>query len=727
MFLLATSFLYAEKVEVSDAMQVARNFYSQTSNKPVAASLAYVVRNTDATNGVALQEPLYYIFNMAENKGFVIVSAESLTRPVIGYNTQGKFVLEKAPSVITSWLEKYAKQIAYVKANRTVTTTAISTQWNNYLNNVTSTSKQLRAGGAVGPLLTTTWDQDLYYNALCPADANSPNGYGGNVPTGCGATAMSQIMRYWSYPAQGTGSHSYTSNYGTLSANFGATTYNWANMPNSLTSPNNDVATIMYQCGVAVEMTYQYNESLSYILNSGGVPASCQDAYTTYFGYDAAKIQGLVRANYAETDWKNLILADLAAGRPIQYAGSGSDGGHTWVLDGADGSGNFHLNWGWSGTDNGYYSIDALDPAPQPNGNYDNNESMLTGIQPTNITPNTSSIDLYAGITVTPDPIQFNTPFTVFTNLFNNGTTSFNGEYCAALFDASGNFIRYIGPILSTNGNALLAGNYYTGGLTFSDSSTITLTAPGNYTIGIYYLPDGTSNWLQAGAGGYTNPIDITIQGPSNSIIDLYSDIVASPSTFIQGQAAAVTVNLINNGSTTYLGTYEAVLLDLSGNLVESLGTYTESVGLPAGDIYTPALTFNSNSITAPEGEYILAIGEEQSGTSNYYYCGGQTYSNPILIDVVNSGFSTAVQQVSATSVKVYPNPARDFITIDAGNANGNYTLKISDAIGQVISESQGDLNGQKISCNVNSWATGVYNIQLKTEAGLVNTKFVIK
>ena len=352
---------------------------------------------------------------------------------------------------------------------------------------------------------------------------------------------------------------------------------------------------------------------------------------------------------------------------------------------------------------------------------------MLIGIQPLNITPNASDIELYAPITVNPDPIPFNTVFTVSTNLVNDGNSGFNGEYCAALFDASGNFVRYIGPILSTNGNALLAGNYYTGGLTFSDSSTITLTAPGNYTIGIYYLPSGSNNWLQAGSTNYTNPVSVTINGPSNSNISLYSNISPSPATFFQGQPASVTVNLINNGSTTYLGTYEAVLLDLSGNLVQSLGTYTESVGLPAGDIYNPSLTFNSNSITVPEGEYILAIGEEESGTSNYYYCGGQTYSNPILIDVVNSGFSTAVQQVATTSIKVYPNPARDFITIDAGNNNGNFTLKIFDAIGQVISETQGDLNGQKISINVNSWAVGVYNIQLKTEAGLVNTKFVVK
>ncbi len=669
--------------------------------------------------------PLYYVFSTGE-KGFVIISADDLVKPVLGYSTDQPFSIKNAPPVITGWLEKYSNKIAFIKANRNSTAENITRLWTNLYNNSPGTLNQLKAGAAIGPLLTTTWDQDLYYNAMCPADASSPYGYGGNVPTGCGATAMSQIMRYWGSPTQGTGTNSYTSNYGTLSANFGATTYNWANMPNSVTSPNTDVATIMYDCGVAVDMIYGPNESSSYLLNIGGVPASCQDAYVTYFGYNANTIQGLQRANYADADWINLIQTELNSSRPIQYAGSGPDGGHTFVLYGSDGAGNFHINWGWSGTDNGYYSIEALDPGPQANGTFDQNESMLTGIEPTNVTVVTSGINLYAATTVSPNPIAFDSTFTVFCNVVNTGSSGFNGSICAALFDANGNFIRYIGGIFNTP-SALGAGNYYVNGLYFNDT-TAAVTVPGTYTIGIYYLATGGNTWTLAGASSYTNPITVTINGPYNSNISLYSNITATPSTLVQGQAATINVNLINNGTATYTGAYEAVLLDLYGNFVEQIGTYQETTGIPAGDVYNPPyINFNTSNITAPEGEYILAIGEEAAGTSNWYYCGGQSYQNPILIYVINSGFALAVNEIAGQTVKVYPNPASNNITIDAGELRGDYTLKIFNTVGQSRAEHNGILNGQALSIDVSDYAAGMYVVQLKTESGIMNAKVVVK
>ena len=456
-FSLYTAATFAKSVDVNYAMQVAQNFYQQTTGKPATLTLAYQCLNADATNGLQVGEPIYYAFNVAGNKGFVMVAGDDLVKPILGYNTKGQFIIQKAPPVIADWFAKYAKQIVYTKVNQVPVKPAITNQWNSFYNNVANTAKQLRSGTAIGPLLQTTWDQDLYYNAMVPQDASAPTGYGGNCPTGCGATAMSQIMKYWAYPTQGTGNNSYTSNYGTLSANFGTTTYNWANMPNSVTSPNTDVATIMYDCGVAVDMVYTPNESSSYLL-SGGVPASCQDAYTTYFGYNPATIQGLQKANYpTESDWTNLIQTELQNNRPIQYAGQGPDGGHTFVLDGADGTGNFHINWGWSGSDNGYYGIDALDPAPTPNGTYDQQESMLIGIEPLNVTISPSGVELYVATTVTPNPIAFDQTFTVTTNLINNSAAPFNGSYAAALFDNAGNFIRVDNVQITVNNlNALI-------------------------------------------------------------------------------------------------------------------------------------------------------------------------------------------------------------------------------------------------------------------------------
>jgi hypothetical protein len=730
LFLLSSAAVFSSSVDVNRAMQVAQTFYKQSTGQIPVLSLAYQCTNTDPANGVGLGENLYYVFNVSGNGGFIMVSAEDAARPILGYNTTGQFAINNAPPVIADWFVKYSKEISYAKANTVIATKEVTDKWARYAQDPAHITKQLRASNAVGPLLNTTWDQPYPYNILCPQDASAPNENNGRVLTGCGATAMSQIMRYWSYPAHGTGQNSYQSNYGTLSANFGSTTYNWANMPNSVTANNvsNDVGTLMYDCGVAVDMIYGPNESSSYILPGNGVPASCMAAYTAYFGYDATTIQGYERGNYpTESTWLSFIDAEMAASRPIQYAGSGTSGGHTFVLDGADGNGNYHINWGWSGVDNGYYSVDALAPGPYANGDFSSNESMICGIQPPNTTVVSSGIELYEAITATPNPVPFLQTFTVTTNLYNNGSSSFSGAYCCALFDVKGNFIRLIGDILYTGSNPLPSGDYYNSGLTFTDTST-SVTVPGTYSLGIFYQPTGVSTWTLAGQSTYSNPISITVSAPIDNIA-VASTIVPSPSTFVQGQAASVNVNIGNNGTSTYYGTYEAVLLDLQGNYVETIGTYTESTGLPAGyDYLSPYLTFSSSNIASPQGLYILAIAEEAQSTSQYYYCDGTTYINPILINVVNSTIGVlAVTDVNSDALKIYPNPATNVINIDAGDVRGSYTLTIFNTLGQQMNESAGVLNGQKLTADVSGFAEGLYTVQLKTASGSLNSRIVVK
>jgi len=218
----------------------------------------------------------------------------------------------------------------------------------------------------VGPLLTTTWNQWPYYNDFCPP----------GTPTGCVATAMAQIMKYHNHPAQGTGSHSYShATYGTLSADFGATTYQWNNMPSSLTAGStpeqkNAVATLMYHCGVAVEMNYTPSVSLA---NS----YSFKYALPTYFKYDGG-IDLKQRSEYFGNDagWHDLLKNELDAGRPIFYAGASSTGGHAFVCDGYDDGGCFHFNWGWSGSGDGWYVTSNL-----VNG-YNNSQEIVLNIKP---------------------------------------------------------------------------------------------------------------------------------------------------------------------------------------------------------------------------------------------------------------------------------------------------------------------------------------------------------
>jgi PKD repeat protein len=196
---------------------------------------------------------------------------------------------------------------------------------------------------------------------------------------GCVATAMGQIMKYWNYPPHGIGSSSYMdSPFGTLYADFDSTQYDWSQMPLNVTRTNSSVATLMYDCGVGVQMAYSDTSSGSYII-TGDDPVCAQSAFVQYFGYSGASIQGLYRQNYSDNDWTTLLEDELNNKRPFLYAGSGNQGSHAWVCDGYDATGYFHMNWGWAGYEDGYFSLDALNPDNIP---LNSDEEALIGIGP---------------------------------------------------------------------------------------------------------------------------------------------------------------------------------------------------------------------------------------------------------------------------------------------------------------------------------------------------------
>jgi len=355
-FILSAGFIQAAPVKPSLAKQVAQNFYTQNAKTEITSiNLAYT--GLTATGQVA-----YYAFNV--NNGFVIISGDDNASPVIGYSTETLFVIPDAATTIGHWLATRTKEIESIQKLHNLPTAEVGLNWMKYKNNDPSVIQRRVSNAAstmntaVAPLVQSTWNQSPFYNAQCP---------GGSV-TGCVATAMAQIMRFWNYPAKGTGSSSYcdcssqgySNNYGTLSANYGVTTYNWANMPLHVTSANADVATLNYHCGVSVEMDYDPAGSGAWVITADD-PVCAQSSYVNYFGYDPTTIQGLNRYNYDDTTWTDLLKNDINIGRPIQYVGDDpNEGGHTWVCDGYDQNDFFHMNWGWGGSDNGYFFIDNL-------------------------------------------------------------------------------------------------------------------------------------------------------------------------------------------------------------------------------------------------------------------------------------------------------------------------------------------------------------------------------
>jgi len=405
---LATT-VFAKHVPMETAKSVAKTFWEQNVQKGNIFKAGNVFNDisgqTEFTN--------LYIFNT--NGGFVIVSADDAAKPILGYSQQGSFDPNNIPVNARAWLKGYNSEIQYAIDNNIEAGEETHNTWNNLRNGNGLAPKSTRA---ISQMLTTTWNQAPYYNNLCPYDEEND----GRSVTGCVATAMAQVMKYWNWPVRGTGSHSYTSDehpeYGTMSANFGNTTYDWDNMPNALSSSSssteiNAIATLMYHCGVAVEMEYSATGSGAYTISYGGHFEYCaESAFRNFFGY-SSDLYGLYRTTryidngdtltyeaYPYSEWVSMLKDELDAYRPILYAGAGPDGGHAFVFDGYDNNDLFHINWGWGSWEDGYFSIDALEPAAGGigGGSYQFNidQKAIFGVEPayTNLTLSTNTLTI---------------------------------------------------------------------------------------------------------------------------------------------------------------------------------------------------------------------------------------------------------------------------------------------------------------------------------------------
>ena len=287
---------------------------------------------------------VYYIFNI-NPKGYVIVSADDIAIPVIGYSYESGLEPSKMPDGLKYWLSVAKKEIVRALEINASANTSIKSQWDYYSVQMPE-NLSIKKSKVIAPLLTSTWNQDIYYNQYCPAAAGGPDD---KAYAGCVATAMGQIMYYYRYPTTGNGTHG--------GINFGTTTYQWDNMLDDLGNYNEAVATLLYHCGKAVDMWYAADGSGA---NSFDVP----NAVESYFRYNSTCTYK-TKYTYTTTNWNNLLKANLDAKHPMMYSGSDNDGsgGHAWNCDGYDASTNFHMNWGWSGYANGYYSLSDLTAA----------------------------------------------------------------------------------------------------------------------------------------------------------------------------------------------------------------------------------------------------------------------------------------------------------------------------------------------------------------------------
>ncbi|MBN1199475.1 MAG: C10 family peptidase [Bacteroidales bacterium] len=356
----------AAKVSLEQAMLVGKNFFVEQTNRHNPVD--YNQLNIRGTLSEFYQgEIAYYALNFDQG-GWVVVSSEDAVVPVLAYSFDGMYSRADQPPQFISWMEGYARQIAWLREHDDIATEEVAAIWNRLSTMDPATLDLFQDSRDVAPMLTSTWNQGSPYNFLCPADAAGP---GGHVYAGCVATAMAQVLYYYRWPVTGNGQHCYNpSGYPQQCADFTNTTYPWNEMVNSTSSKDTAMALIQWHCGIAVNMMYSPG-------GSGAYSEDAAAALRTYFKYHPNTVL-LYKENYTEEQWADILIANLDARRPMYYHGFGS-GGHAFNVDGYQGSDYFHFNWGWGGSYNGYYYLTNLNPG---GSNFTEGQGAIVNIYP---------------------------------------------------------------------------------------------------------------------------------------------------------------------------------------------------------------------------------------------------------------------------------------------------------------------------------------------------------
>lgn len=376
----------ANPISKAQALQEAKEFLSSKGIVMQTTDEAYKApRKANSKDA----NPYYYIYNMGNDNGFVIVSGDDRTEKILGYVDSGNFDEDNVPAPLKEWLRGYEREI------ESLSTIELSS---------TSPKRKVieKTKKAIPPMTTSKWASGYPYYASTPTFDNA------NAPVGCGPVCLAQFLYYYRDYVNSITSTipSYTANNVTVSEVPAGTIIDWNNIIDEYSFNSNYTET---QTKAVADLMLYVGESTStiyYPYTALTATSKYCPALINYFGFDNS-IAYIDREYYSVEDWENKIYNELICGRPVIYNAFSTTAGHTLLVDGYDVSGLFHINWGWAGKNNGYFRLSVLDRYKQdgfssihPQVSYTDKHSALLYAVPASMgCVNTSNYELNGKIT----------------------------------------------------------------------------------------------------------------------------------------------------------------------------------------------------------------------------------------------------------------------------------------------------------------------------------------
>ena len=616
-----------------------------------------------------------YVFNVDNNGGFVIVSNDDRTEPILGYSDSGTFDPNNMPENMRAWLQGYADEIAWLKKHPDA---AVSTSRR-------TGESESNIKTPILPLLETKWNQGTPYNNLCPYYLEDE--YGNilaysveyvdddyeHCATGCVATAMAQVMKYYEWPAQATESISFPYNsrykwHNNTMPSLPSVVFDWANMIDDYESVDYSdtqaaaVATLMKYCGYSVKMDYGPS--------SGAASNKVADALTTYFNYESTTVSKN-RNYYTYANWIELLYHELKEGRVVLYHGASTGGGHAFVCDGYQGEDYFHINWGWGGTSDSYFKLSAMNPYDQGIGGSSSKDGFsyfqgaIVGIQKHGGTGTVLDLDetpnlSFISVSLSRSTITLGESVDVTFRVRNNSSKNiYDGDiYVCEYFNANDYDITIGKNFVINPGETKDCTITYTP-KGFTGTVIICPGYPGSVG-GSYGYDTSLYEYLTVSSSTANNNVEMTIS--NISVDNAKLDYHASYDHYkLYGEDFNATVRLSNNTNTDYNGTFLWVLIPAG-----------ESAPINDIDVYVPAHSYKDIPISVKEldNNYSYYVFETSYIKNNSYSwtINGYYHPNPAIMSYAADGTKT-VTIPSGTSYDAATN-APDALAIDVTGTN---------------------------------------------------------